>query len=392
MNVSPPIAANAPTPREFTLFDVLLIIKKSSRRLLLVTVGAGVLALAGTFLIPPKFTAEVVFIPPQQPQGGVAGLLAGGALGSLAGVAGGLGLKNNAEQWASLVKSRTVEDALIKRFDLLKRYDEEFVFRARNRLESRTSVTLGKDGLVKVEVDDTDPATAAQMADAYIEELQKLSDGLAVSDAAQRRVFFERQLKQANEVLVKAEMALQAGGINENLLKVSPDSAVALVGQLKAQEVAAQIKLDILGTQVTKETPEWRNAERELQGLRAQLAVANAKQANAVTRAGTGDDYIRRYRDFKYAETLFELMARQYELAKVDEAKEGSFIQVVDHAMVPEWKSSPKRGIITVIVMLLTFAGAVTWLLVSASLDEAEALRPTLSETLRALRAARWIR
>lgn len=391
MNVQSTEAEIQVTPREMTLFDVLLIIKQNSRRIALITVTAGALAVGGTFLIRPKFTAEVVFMPPQQ-QSGLAGLLAGGALGNLSGVAGSLGLKTSGEQWASMVKSRTVEDALIQRFDLRTRYDEEFIFRARDKLESRTNVSLGKDGLVTVAVEDTDPKVSAQMAEAYVEELQKLSDNLAVTDAAQRRVFFERQLKQANEALAKAESALQAGGVNANLLKVSPEAAVGLVGQLKALEAAAQIKLEVLSRRVTKDAPEWRDAQQELEGLRTQLAAANANQGQTAGATGTGDDYIRRYRDFKYAETLFELMARQYELAKVDEAKEGSLIQIVDHAVVPEWKSSPKRAVIAIIVTLLAFAGAVIQLLVRVAMADAQHEREGLRRTLSALRQARWFR
>jgi uncharacterized protein involved in exopolysaccharide biosynthesis len=385
-------ASIAPAPRELTLFDVLLLLKTNSRRVAAVTVGAGALAFGITFLFAPKFTAEVVFIPPQQQQGGLMGLLAGGALGGLAGgMAGGLGLKSQGEQWQSMAKSRTVLDGLIKRFDLVKRYDQEYIFKTRKKLESRTDVSLGKDGLITIDVEDVDPKVAAQMADAYIDELNKMNDALAIASANQRKTFFEGQLKEANEALIKAESALQAGGINASLLKVSPEAAVDVVGQLKAQEAASEIKLKILATRVTPDTPEYRDAQKELEGIRAKLAEANAKSA-AGAATGTGDDYVRRYRDFKYAETLFELMAKQYEMARADEAMEGTDIQVVDHAFVPEWKSSPKRGIISVIAALLAFAGSVTWLLARASLSEARAHRPSLDETLRSLRAARWFR
>jgi uncharacterized protein involved in exopolysaccharide biosynthesis len=391
MNVSNPAAPELPESREFTLFDLLLLLKKNSRRLLLNTVGVGVLAFGATYLIAPRFTASVKFLPPAQQQG-LAGLLGESALGGLASVAGGLGLKSTGEQWVGMLKSRAVEDNLIRRFDLEHRYRQQFMFKTRAKLEARTDVALGKDGIITIEVDDEDPTIAAHLADGYVEELQKLSNGLAIGEAAQRRVFFERELKQANETLLKAETALRTGGINESLLKASPETAADIVAQLKAQETAAQIRLDVLRSRVTQNSPEWRDAEQALSGLREQLAAANKASSSGNDGQGSGADYVRRYRDFKYAEALFELMAKQYELAKADEAREGSLIQVIDPAVVPEWKSSPKRLVIAAVAALFALALTIIRLLVKQAVNDARATRPSLATTLGALRATRWFR
>lgn len=394
---------NSPTPdtsalvpsRGFTLYDVLLTVKRHSRRVAVATVSAGAIAFGASMFMTPMYTARVTFLPPSQSDS-AAGMLMGG-LSGLASLAGGLGMKSSDEQWVGMLRSETVEDAMVRRFDLMKRYDAKFHFVARKRLEARTSVTLGKDGLVKVEVDDADPATAAQMASAYVEELQKLSDTLAITDASKRRQFFEGQLKQANDALVKAQVALEKGGISESLLKASPEAAVDVVGQLKAQETAAEIKMNVLRGRVTTSSPEWRDAVQELAAVRAQLAAASASSFREASASGPaasqgGADYIRRYRDFKYAETLFEMMARQYELAKLDEAKQGAFIQIVDHPTVPEWKSSPKRALIALVMAVVAFLVTLGHLLVRASLATARRNSPEVASTLEQLRAVRWFR
>lgn len=383
-------APQGQTPAEFTIFDLLLLLAQHTRRLILVPLLMGALAFAASFFIPPRFTASAQFMTPSQQQGSAAAML-GSLTGGLAGAVGGLGLKNPAEQWVGLLKSRTVADGLIQRFGLRDRYKTEFQFQTRGELASRTNISAGKDGLIDVEVEDTEPEIAAKLANAYIEELQKLANSLAIGEAAQRRVFFETQLKEANASLTKAEQALQRGGINENLFKTSPDAAVETVAALKAQVVAAEVKMSVMRGVVTESSNDWKQAKSELDSLRAQLSKVERGGTTGAAAAGhrAGDDYVQRYRDFKYSETLFELMARQLELAKADEAKEGSLIQVLDAALVPEWKSSPKRLIIALIVAVLTFAVLVVHLLVRTSLKEAARVQPGLAEKLTALRAFR---
>lgn len=396
MNEMSPGSASGITQQDhFTLFDVLLTLKRHSRRLALVTLACGAMAFGATYLVQPKFTGTAKFMPPAaQQSSGLAGLLGGSGLGGLAGSLSGGG-KTTPDMWIGFMRSRTVEDAIIQRFDLVKRYRQEFQFKTRQMLESRTSASAGKDGLITVEVQDTDPEMAAKLANAYIDELQKLNDTLAVSDAAQRRLFFEQQLRQANESLVKAEAALRSTGVGESFLKASPEATADLVGQLKARELEAEIKASVLRSRVTENAPEWRQVQQELQSLRRQLQTAmNAPVPAGAASGATASDggYLKRYRDFKYAETVFETMARQYELARIDEAKEGSLLQVVDRAVAPEWKSSPKRLLTALIAAVVGFALMMIRLLMRQSLSAACAANPSLSTTLAALQAARWFR
>jgi capsule polysaccharide export protein KpsE/RkpR len=235
----------------------------------------------------------------------------------------------------------------------VQRYDAELRQDARKSLEAAVRASSGnKDGLITVEVDDEDPKFAAQLDNAHVEELQKLLARLAVTEAQQRRVFFEKQLQQAKDNLTRAEQALKASGVNSSALKASPQAAVEAVARLRAAITAQEIKIASLRGYLSENAPDFRQALTELGAMRAQLARAEQQEAPV---AG-GSDYIGRYRDFKYYETLFELFAKQYELARVDESREGAVIQVLDAAQPPERKSKPKRALVAITASLSTLA------------------------------------
>jgi uncharacterized protein involved in exopolysaccharide biosynthesis len=263
-------------------------------------------------------------------------------------------LKNPADQYVALLKSRSVFDAIVQRFDLKELYEAMYLEDARKALEQRTSVMAGvKDGIISIEVDDHDPKRAAAIANAFVEELRNLTKTLAISEAAQRRLFFEEQLTQAKDNLTTSEIALQGSGVSEATLRTVPQSALEALARLKAQITAQEIKLASMRTFMTDAHPEYRLAIQELFALRTELS--KAEQSNPVKTVGNGVEYIAKYRDFKYHETLFELMAKQYELARLDEAREGAVIQVVDAAQPPERKSKPKKAQIAVITTLAVF-------------------------------------
>ena len=334
---------------EISLLDLLQVVADHLRLLVLGPLAAGLAALGISFAIAPTFTASVKFLPPQQQQSAAASMLANlGALGGLAGAASGL--KNPSDQYLAFIKSRSVQDALIERFGLMNRYGVELRQDARKSLEGVTRASSGKDGLITVEIDDKDPKFAAELANAHVEELQKLLARLAVTEAQQRRMFFEKQLQQVKGSLTQAEQALKSSGVNASALKASPQAAVEAVARLRASITAQEIKIASLRGYLSESAPEFRQALTELGAMRAQLARAEQQEAPV---AG-GSDYIGRYRDFKYYETLFDLFAKQYELARVDESREGAVIQVLDAAQPPERKSKPKKALIAVITTLAT--------------------------------------
>lgn len=336
------------TDDEIDLLDLLQTVVENFWLLILGPLVAGLVALAASFAIPPTYTATTRILPPQQQQSMAASMLQSlGALGGLAGAASGI--KNPNDQYVSLLKSRSVQDRLLERFSLQQRYKAELPDDARKVLTNKTKVSSSKDGLIVIEVEDHDPAQAAQLANAYVTELSRLLGRLAMTEAQQRRVFFERQLAQSKDNLTRAQQALQASGINPEALKLDPITAVEGVARLQAQVTAQEVRVASLRTRFTDAAPELRQALTELSALRAQLARADQGGADAQT-----EGYVARLRDFKYHETLFELFARQYELARVDESREGAVIQVVDVADAPGRKSAPRRGVIAVSATLVS--------------------------------------
>ncbi|OGB33294.1 MAG: lipopolysaccharide biosynthesis protein [Burkholderiales bacterium RIFCSPLOWO2_12_FULL_61_40] len=333
---------------EINLLDLLQVIVDNLRLLVLAPLAAGLLALGITFAIAPTFTATTVFMPPQQQQSGAAAMLAGlGALGGLAGAA--TGIKNPNDQFVAFLKSDSIANALIDRFKLMERYKSQLKTDARRTLDGVSKIASGKDGLITVEVDDKDPVLAAQLANAYVEELGKMLNRLAITEAQQRRAFFEKQLLQTKDKRTVAEQALRASGVNSSALKSNPEAAIKAVAELQAQIAAQEVKLASMRGYLTEAAPDFKQAQTELAALRAQFAKA---EKSSTPTGGADADYVARFRDVKYFETLFELFAKQFELAKVDEAREGAVIQVVDAAEPPERKSKPKKALIAVLTTL----------------------------------------
>lgn len=334
---------------EINLLDLVQTVVNNLRLLVLGPLAVGVATLSISFLVTPTFTAQVSFLPPQQSQGMATSLLNTlGALGGMAGAAAGI--KNPNDQYVSFLKSNSIEDALIERFKLMDRYKADYKQDARKTLEGSVKIASGKDGIIIVSADDHDPQFAADLANAHVQELTKLMGRLAVTEAQQRRQFFEQQLKGAKDKLAAAEIALGETGVNASVLKSNPASAMAAVATLQAQVTAQEVKLGAMRGYLAESAPEFKQAMTELLNLRAQLAK-QSQDRGAEPKAGQGD-YINRYRDFKYQETLFELFARQFEMAKLDEAREGATIQVVDAAQPPERKSKPKKALIAIIATL----------------------------------------
>jgi uncharacterized protein involved in exopolysaccharide biosynthesis len=336
-----------PEDDEISLLDLLQTIVDNLRLLILGPLVVGLAALGISFAIAPTYTATVKFLPPQQQQSAAASMLASlGGLGGLAGAAAGL--KNPADQYLAFMKSNSVQDALIERFKLQERYETQFKVDTRKELTGNTRASSGKDGLITVEIDDKDPQFAADLANAHVDELQKLLAKLAVTEAQQRRMFFEKQLGQVKDKMIAAEQALRATGVSGSTLKSNPTAAVAGVAALQAQVTAQEVKVGAMRGYLAETAPDFKQAMNELGSLRAQLAKQEKDQPAAT---GQGD-YVAKFREFKYQETLFELFAKQFEMAKVDESREGAVIQVLDAAQPPEKKSKPKKALIAIIATL----------------------------------------
>jgi uncharacterized protein involved in exopolysaccharide biosynthesis len=351
----------------------------------LLTIGpiaAGLVAFGLVSLIPPTYTATTTFLPPQQQQSAASSLLS--SLGSLAGLAGGAAnLRTPADQYVALMQSTTVSDRIVDQFKLLDVYDAKYRIDARRELAKNVRVSVGKkDGLITVDVDDTSPQRAADMANRLVDELRRMTDTIAVSDAQQRRKFFEQQLRQTQEKLVQAQQALQASGFTQGALKAEPKSAAEGYARLRAEVTAAEVRLQTLRGSLSDATPEVQQQQNALAALRGQLV-----RLERTADAGGGPDYVGKYREFKYQETLFDLFAKQYELARVDESREGALIQVVDPATPPEKKSKPKRAIVALAATLLSGLALVGFVLVRHSW-RARAEDPAQTDRMARLRQA----
>lgn len=307
----------------------------------------GACALGLTYLIAPTFTASTTFLPPQQQQSSAASALA--SLGPLAGLAGGAGgLRTPADQYVALMQSAQVSDRIIQRFDLMASYKADLRVDAREKLMRNVRINIGKkDGLILVEVDDESPQRAADIANRYVDELRDTTSKLAITEAQQRRLFFERLLQQTRDHLTKAQGELQASGFSQGALRAEPRAAAEGYARLRAEITAAEVRLQTLQGSLAEGTPEVLQQQSMLKALRSQMARAE-KSSDGGTGSEAGAGYVGKYREFKYQETLFELYARQFELARVDESREGALIQVIDVATPPERKSKPKRATIAI--------------------------------------------
>jgi tyrosine-protein kinase Etk/Wzc len=372
-------AAQLGTDTEISVLDILALLASRKRFILRAVVGAALLSTAVAFLLPVRYEANIVMMPPQQNSslGSALGQLgSGGSLGTLsplASLAGGsLGIKNPADMYVSLLTSRTVEDALIQRFGLMAEYREKRLSDARKVLEYRTNAVAGtKDGLIRISVEDPDPRRAAELANGYVEEFRILSASLAITEAARRRLFFDQQLQQAKDNLAIAEEAMRATQQSTGVLQIDSQarSLIESAAILRGQVVAKQVQIQSMRSFATEENPHLLLAKQELAALQTQLEKLAGSQPDAgsdinlskgrVTRSGI--EYVRRFRDLKYHETVFELLAKQFEIAKLDEAREGSIVQVVDTAVAPDKRSSPHRLLIVVSITLLAFLLASFW-------------------------------
>lgn len=328
---------------------------------------AAVAAIGATLLMAPVYTASTTFLPPTnaQQQGGSAAALA--ALGSLSGL-GSVGGKTPDEMYVGLLSSDSVLRGLDQRFDLKDRYKSDSHETLRRQVGGLIRISSDKkSGFISVEVDDKDPEFAAKLANAHAEEVSKVLGRLAVSEAQQRRMFYEQQLKDTKEQVVKAETALRAFQEKSGVLALEKQAEFALSGaaQLRAQIAEREVQMKVLRLEATAQNPAALRLASEIQALRSELAAAETTSATKPgADAGTGGvsiaklpgaavEYLRARRELKLQEALLEGMIRQYELAKLDEAKEGPSLQQVDKAMPPDRKSKPKRASIVIVVTML---------------------------------------
>ncbi len=394
---TPAVAKEEPAA-EINVLDLLIVLAQRRAVIVKAVIAGTVIGAVLAFLLPNRYTATTRILPPQQNQSLAATMMSGqlAAMGPLAAVAGReLGLKNPNDLYIGMLKSRTVEDALVWRFDLRKVYWDSRMSDARKDLEKAATITAGKDGLISISVEDKDRKRAASMANAYVEELRKLTQNVAVTEAGQRRMFFEQQVNQAKESLSAAEQALKETQQKTGMIQLDGQARAIIesVVRLRGQIAAKEVQIHAMKSFATEENPDLAMANEELAGMRAQLAKMERQQTTGgdvaiptgnVPQAGL--EYVRRLRDVKYYESIFEALAKQYELARLEEARQGAVIQVVDPAVEPDKKSSPKRWLIILSGMLLSLVGVSGWVLGNEALQRLKEVEPEQAEKLTMLK------
>jgi tyrosine-protein kinase Etk/Wzc len=349
------------------LVDLLIVLAKHKKKIIGFPIATAAVALAVSFAIPNVYRATTKLLPPQQAQSGTAAALLsqlGGAAGAMAGAAG---IKNPNDVYLGMLKSRRIADKLIEEYALAKVYDKDSAEKTRNELTDNTFISKEKDGFILIEVEDESPQRAAKLANSYVSELLSLTKVIAVTEASQRRVFFERQLEMAKDNLAKNEANLKKALDANGIISVDADSRafVETVGRLRAHIAAKEIELNSMQAFVTTDNNSYKRVKEELLSLRAELSkLQNGRSTmgadeNRTASTASGLSNVKILRDVKYYQMLYELLSKQYEMARLDEANDAPVIQVLDPAISPERKVKPKRSIIALASLVFGFVLAV---------------------------------
>jgi uncharacterized protein involved in exopolysaccharide biosynthesis len=361
-------SATTHSVEEVTLIEILTQLALRKWLILGITGAALLTSLVVALLLPVRYTASTRIMPPQQAQSAAAMMMnqlaASSGASSLTAIAGaGLGLKSPNDIYVGMLNSRPVADAVIQKFNLKAGYHSRDMTAARKKLASRTTVTAEKSGFILVLVSDGDKTRVADMANAYVDELRALTRHLAVTEASRRRLFYEEELKDARESLVAAETAFQQVQQNKGLVALDAQAKAMIesLTELRARAAAKQVELQALRSYATDRNPEVEIAQRELASIQDEITrLESRSRASKLPDLGLEDvpdagmEYLRAEHEVKYRQALFDLLIRQYDAARLDESKEPTIIQVMEPAIEPDRKSSPKR---TLIVLLSTAVG-----------------------------------
>ena len=350
---------------EVSLSRGLGILARYRRKIIRNVLIAIAVSVPSVFLLPVKYKGEAAILTPQQPQSSLSAMaqLAGFGAGvpSLS-LLTGFGLRNPAELYIGILKSRTIADDLVQKYNLKQVYGESYITNARKHLARNTSIESSKDSLIHIRVEDRDPKRAADLANSYVDELFQQNVRLALTEASQRRTFFEVELAKEKNALADAEIALKNTEQATGLVMPS-GQAEALIrsgAQLRAEILSREAQMEGMKAYATDSNPRLQILKRELAALRSELSnVEEGGRKTGVLDLPTGQlpeaslKYLRKFRDLKYHETLFEILSKQYEAARLDESKAAPLIQIVDRADVPEKRSWPPRTILIVSFAML---------------------------------------
>ena len=354
-------------------------------------------------VMKPTYTAQAVFLPPQTSPGSSMSQLMSqlgsiGSMGSIGSIGGLAGLKSPGDVYIGLLGSRSVADELIQRFDLQRVYSAKKLSTAEKTLKSNSKFVAGKDTLVTISVSDLDPKRAADLANGYLDLLREQNGRLALTESAQRRLFFEQQLEREKDALANAEVELKKTQEQTGLIIPVGQAQVEIesIAQVRAQITSRQVQLAALKQSSTDQNPAVVRLQTEIAGLQEQLQ----KMQNDTAQRQPGNiqlptakvpelalEYVRKQREVKYHEVLFELIAKQYEAARLDESREAPMLQVIDRAVIPDRRSGPPRTLLVLATVIFGVFVGVIWIILKTVIGTLQQ-DPAKAAQLEALRQA----
>jgi len=353
---------------EVSLIELFTELARRKWLIVRITGASTIIGLIVSLLLPVRYTAVTRLMPPQQTQSTATlmmnQLMSSGA-GSLAAMAGaGLGLKSPNDIYVGMLNSRPVADAIIQKFNLQTIYRDRDMTATRKDLAAYTQIASEKSGFISVAATDRDRNRAAAIANEYTAQLRLLTQSIAVTEASQRRLFYEGQLKDARDSLLSAELAFQQVQQSKGVVQLDAQfrAMIESLTALRAQVAAKEVELQALRSYSTDRNPQVEIVNRELASLREQIArLEQRSHSGGYSELGLRDvpsaglDYLRAEHEVKYRQALFDLLIRQYDAARLDESKEAAVIQVVEPAIPPDRKTAPKRAIITLLSLFVGF-------------------------------------
>lgn len=350
-----------------SIIDYLQVIVKYRKMIVGITAVAFILALAYCLTAKKIYSSTTKILAPQQNQG-VMSMMLGQMGGGMANLAGDLFQSGKpVDLYAGILKTEALGDKIIDRFRLMEVYEQKTRLEMYRVLIAKVKIEVGKkDGLISITVEDKDPKRAADMANAYVEELEKLTLGLNISGALQNKSFLEDRLSTAKADLARAEDALKSFQSRNKAISVTEQARATIEGvaQLRAQLAAQEVQLATFRRQLTDYSQEVKSSKTSIANLKTQIAKLEGQEAGAssIPNVGAvpelGQEYARLMRDFKIQEILVELLTKQYEMTKLTEANNVSTVQVVQKARIPDRKIKPKRAIIVITCTMAGFAMA----------------------------------
>lgn len=351
---------------EINLLDLLIVLVKRKGMIIGITLGVAIVTAVISLFMTPVYKAETKILPPQQGSSGMAAQLLGQLGGAASFIGGAAGVKTSNELYIALLRSRPILDSIIGKLKLKELYKAKSMEDARKALVDRLKAQDDKkSGIVTIGIEDKDPKLAADIANSFVDELRSYNKNLALTEASQKRLFFEEQLKDVKEGLIKSEESMKGFQEKTGAFKIDDQAKAALEGIAKIRATIAEreVQIKVMKTYATSNNPDIQRVEEEIKGLKEQLSGLEAKGSggnpDVILSTGRipalGTEYVRRMREFKYNEALYEILLKQYEMARLEEAKDAPIVQIIEKAIPPEKKIKPKRSQMVMIAIVTGF-------------------------------------